>query len=68
MAKDLDIRPMSRAELEDEVMLLRAQVRVLRNWVQLHANWLNRQAEAEDIELAKQYSSCGVGCSDAPIE
>lgn len=29
--KDPDIRPMTRTELEDEVMLLRAQVKVLRD-------------------------------------
>lgn len=29
--KDADLRAMSRADLEDEVMLLRAQVKVLQN-------------------------------------
>jgi hypothetical protein len=34
--KDPDIKVMTRADLEDEVMLLRAQVKVLQNWRALH--------------------------------
>lgn len=30
--KDADIKPMGRTDLEDEVMLLRAQVKVLQDW------------------------------------
>jgi hypothetical protein len=36
MPKDKDLAPMKRTDLEDEVMLLRAQVKVLQNWVALH--------------------------------
>jgi len=34
--KDPDIKVMTRTDLEDEVMLLRAQVKVLQNWRALH--------------------------------
>lgn len=34
--KDLDTRAMTRNDLEDEVMLLRAQVKVLRDWITRH--------------------------------
>ena len=34
--KDPDIKVMTRTDLEDEVMLLRAQVKVLQNWRMLH--------------------------------
>jgi hypothetical protein len=33
--KDADIKAMNRRDLEDEVMLLRAQVKVLQDWIAL---------------------------------
>lgn len=34
--KDPDIKVMTRTDLEDEVMLLRTQVKVLQNWLTQH--------------------------------
>lgn len=35
MSKLTEVRAMTRPELEDEVLLLRAQVKVLQDWVRL---------------------------------
>lgn len=72
--KDPDLRPMSRADLEDEVMLLRAEQRVLRNAMHLKDNEilsLKEQATAlgnERRRLRQEIADMTVVCCDKTTE
>ncbi len=67
--KDLDLRDMCRVDLEDEVMLLRAQVRVLQNQAALdHKEWQNvfEVKDNEMYSLKRQLGALVCACCDAP--